>query len=165
MRAMKRLAWLALMLAVSCGGARTTATTTPAGEGAATGDVPPEGMAFEDMTKNQRIVFMKETVLPAMAKEFASVDPKFAEMDCKTCHGKSAEDKTFKMPNPDLPHLPTTPEGFARIKEEKPKILAFMLGTVKPKMAALLKEPEYDPATKSGEFGCPKCHVMGEGTP
>jgi len=108
--------------------------------------------------------FMKEVVLPTMSKEFASVDPKYAEMNCKTCHGKGAEDKTFKMPNPDLPHLPTTQEGFAKIKQEKPKVLQFMVTVVKPKMAALLKEPEMDPATKTGEFGCQKCHVFGEGT-
>ena len=175
MRPMKRLALsLVSILAVSCGGGqKAAAPTTPPPEGggeaaaqppATTGDVAPEGMAFEDMTKNQRINFMKEVVLPTMSKEFASVDPKYAEMNCKTCHGKSAEDKTFKMPNPDLPHLPTTQEGFAKIKQEKPKVLQFMVTVVKPKMAALLKEPEMDPATKTGEFGCQKCHVFGEGT-
>ena len=172
MRPMKRLALaLVSILAVSCGGGqKAAAPTTPPPEGggeaaaqppATTGDVAPEGMAFEDMTKNQRINFMKEVVLPTMSKEFASVDPKYAEMNCKTCHGKGAEDGSFEMPNPALPKLPKDPVAFQKLMEEEKSMMEFMMTKVKPTMASLIGEPEFDPQhPEKGGFGCAKCHTM-----
>ena len=54
------------------------------------------------MTKEQRGKFMAKVVMPKMKELFVSFDPKtFAEVNCKTCHGEGAVDKTFKMPNPN----------------------------------------------------------------
>lgn len=38
--------------------------------------------------------------------------------------------------------------------------MKFMAEKVKPTMAKLLQEPEFDPQTNQGEFGCIACHVM-----
>jgi hypothetical protein len=157
------LSILAIVLASCGGGSATAPPPATATEAEPVSEPPPADMAFDDMTKNQRAAFMKHVVLPEMKAAFTTLDPKYADADCRLCHGKGAEDKTFKMPNPDLPRLPTTKEGFDKLAQEKPKVLQFMAGTVKPRMAALLKQPEYDPATGQGEFGCQKCHVMGEG--
>ena len=82
-------------------------------------------------------------------------------MNCVTCHGDSATEGSFKMPNPKLPKLPSSPDGFKKLAAERPAVMEFMKSEVKPKMAALLGKPEYNPATKSG-FGCMECHTMAQ---
>jgi hypothetical protein len=79
-------------------------------------------------------------------------------MNCMTCHGDSAADGSFKMPNPRLPKLPATPDGFKKLAADKPAVMEFMKNEVKPKMAMLLGMPEYNPETQSG-FGCMACHT------
>lgn len=114
------------------------------------------------MTKDQRIEYMKTTVLPRMKQAFTAFDPDhFDKMNCVTCHGDSATDGSFKMPNPRLPVLPNSPEGFKRLASERPAIMDFMKNEVKPRMAALLGMPEWTPETKSG-FACGACHTMAQ---
>src|SRR5438067_694382 len=85
------------------------------------------------------LLWMSASVNPAMREEFQNFDAKrYAKFGCKTCHGKGAEDDSYKMPNPDLPKLPRSKEGWDKIKAEKGDILKFMGTTVKPKMASLL---------------------------
>lgn len=117
-------------------------------------------MAFKDMNADQRMAFMKLSVLPEMKAVFAEFDAKkFAELDCKTCHGKSAEDGTFDMPNPDLPRLPKMENFMAYAQDPKhAPWVQFMATKVKPAMAKLLKVTEFDPQTNTGEFGCHGCH-------
>jgi len=45
---------------------------------------------------------------------------------------------------------------------KKPQMTEFMVKHVKPEMAQLLHEPEFDPATKTG-FGCGECHTKEGG--
>ena len=114
---------------------------------------------WKKMDHSERMAYMKKVVLPTMRKEFADFDSKhFAKINCKTCHGAGATDDSFKMPNPDLPKLPNSKEGWQKIMEKKADMLKFMKETVKPKMASLLNMPEYDMKTKSG-FGCGNCHT------
>jgi hypothetical protein len=113
---------------------------------------------WKDQTHDERMVTMKKVVHPAMKAEFAAFDPKdFSEMTCATCHGPGAKDKTFKMPNPKLPPLPTTEEDFGKLKEKHPGVVCFMMATVVPKMAAFVGEKPYDSKTHDG-FGCFRCH-------
>lgn len=119
----------------------------------------PAGTSWETMTHDQRAAFMKETVLPRMKAAFTTFEhEEFAGMNCATCHGASAKDKTFKMPNPELPRLPTDEAGWNALEAEEPEAMKFMRGTVVPQMAALLGEKPYDPATQKG-FGCFECHT------
>ena len=122
---------------------------------------PPE-VAWADMSKEQRGHYMKKVVAPKMAELFREFDPKeFAEVKCVTCHGDGAKDKTFKMPNPNLPDLPTTKEGFEALAREKGATVKFMAEKVKPTMARLLDVKEFDPANpQAGGFGCANCHPM-----
>ena len=48
---------------------------------------------------------------------------------------------------------------YGEMAAKKPQMTEFMVKHVKPEMAKLLNEPEFDPATKTG-FGCGECHTM-----
>jgi hypothetical protein len=119
---------------------------------------PAPGTAWKDMTHDERHYYMKETVFPKMKGEFAAFDAKdFAGMKCVTCHGDGAKDHTFKMPNPKLPGLPATEDGFKQLQAKHPEIMKFMMEKVVPDMAVMLGEAPYNPATHQG-FGCFRCH-------
>jgi len=143
------------MLAAACGSKTPVETTTPAGgggEGSAVAALP--DVPFEELNHDQRIQYMKEVVTPAMAPLFQAHDAqKFAEFGCKTCHGPGAEKGEFHMPNPELPKL-----GPATKDKHKPEDLEWMGKVIKPKMAELLKEPEWTPENPKG-FGCMECHT------
>src|SRR6185503_9855496 len=120
---------------------------------------PRPGTAWKDMSHEERAGYMKKTVLPKMKAEFAAFDAKeFSEMNCATCHGDGAKDKKFKMPNPKLPKLPATEEGFKKLSQDHPDVMKFMSTKVVPDMASLLGGQPYDPKTHQG-FGCFRCHV------
>src|SRR3569623_1879211 len=113
---------------------------------------------WEKMNKEERKKYMKSTVLPAAKKMFASYDAKkYSKVTCATCHGEGAANGSFKMPNPELPKLPKSPEGFKELAEKKPEMMKFMGQTVKPTVAALLGEEQWTPQNPKG-FGCIGCH-------
>lgn len=121
---------------------------------------PPEVVdTFKQMSLEDQKKFMKEKVVPAMAKAFKEFDKKeFAKFGCKTCHGKGVASGKYEMPNPDLPKL-----DFAKLQagEDHPKTAEFMEKVVKPQMAEILGLPEYTPDNPKG-FGCLHCHTMKE---
>src|SRR5690349_1060559 len=87
----------ALLASAACGGK----SAAPQSAGGASEAPPPADMAFKDMNADQRMAFMKASVLPAMKAAFQKFDAKkFGEFDCKTCHGEGAADGSFEMPNP-----------------------------------------------------------------
>lgn len=114
---------------------------------------------WDKMTKDERKKYMRATVLPAAKKTFAAYDAKkYSKVTCATCHGEGATTNgTFKMPNPELPKLPKTPEGFKELADKKPDMMKFMGQTVKPSVAALLGEEQWTPQNPKG-FGCIGCH-------
>ncbi|MBV9948011.1 MAG: hypothetical protein JOZ69_14245 [Myxococcales bacterium] len=131
--------------------------STPPGEGG--GTQPPRPGQWDSWSKEQKMAYMKAAVLPKMGPLFHDFDAKrFAEPKCVTCHGAGAKDGSFKMPNPALPKLPATPEGFKKLHDAHPKVVDFMANQVVPTMAALVGEPPYDPKTQKG-FGCFECHT------
>ncbi len=150
-----------LLVATACGGSSPTAQTPKEAPAQEEPVVGPPTVAWKDMTKEQRGKFMFAVVTPKMKELFVGFDPKtFKDFGCKTCHGDGAVDKTFKMPNPGIAELPTTPEGFAELAKDKPEYMEFMGKQVKPQMAALLGIEELDPAApKEGAFGCYACHT------
>jgi hypothetical protein len=152
-----------LALVLACGGSQPPAESAPPASEPAPAEPPAEAMPadFHDMNRDQRMMFMKETVMPKMAEQFKAFDAtRYAEFSCATCHGSGAKDGTFKMPNPELPKLPSTPDGFKALGEQKPAVMKFMGEQVKPTMQTLLHEEPYDPATGKG-FGCMECHTTG----
>jgi hypothetical protein len=166
----------AFAFAVACGGAPVagpaTPETTPAGEARAPGQadetsseaprVAPEpgldGIAWQDMNRDQRIAYMKTRVVPAMGPLLRGFDPKqFSKVTCVTCHGEGAKKNEFQMPTDALPKL-SPAGGFAKHMKSEPEMTKFMMDKVVPQMAALLGEQPYDPATQKG-FGCFNCHM------
>jgi mono/diheme cytochrome c family protein len=132
-------------------------TATP-GEAAAAPAIVAPATPFEDMKHGDQIAYMKNVVLPAMAKSFQAVEPEeFANMNCATCHGPGAKNGSFEMPNPDLPKLDVT-DGFAVHMKEHPEMTKFMMEKVVPDVATLLGEEPYNPETGKG-FGCFDCHM------
>ena len=154
--------YITVALLIAACGSKAPATQKPEPET----PPPPADMAFKDMNADQRVAFMKHTVLPAMKQTFSAFDPKFANMNCKTCHGKGADDGSFEMPNPDLPRLPKPEDFMAYAKDPKhAPWVKFMAEKVTPQMAKLLKVPEFDPKTMTG-FSCNGCHLVeGEEPP
>jgi hypothetical protein len=97
--------------------------------------------------------------VPQMKQTFVAFNSdRYKSMNCLTCHGDGALQGKFTMPNPRLPKLPATPDGFQKLMAEKPAIVQFMATKVKPQMAHLLGMPEFTPQTKTG-FGCFQCHT------
>ena len=140
------------------------AETTPAAPAPATAATPTASkeVAWADMVKEQRIDYMKSVVLPRMKQSFTQFSPdRYSKMNCVTCHGDGAADGSFKMPNPRLPVLPNSSEGFKELAADKPALMDFMKNEVKPRMAALLGMPEWTPQTKTG-FGCGECHTTAQ---
>ena len=134
----------------------------PAQAPAAAAPVGPPQVAWADMTKQQRGQYMASVVMPRMKPLFRAFDEKkFAEMNCKTCHGQDAKDRGFEMPNPGLFALPSTQEAWGELAKEKGQWMQFMSQQVKPQMATLLGVKEYDHQNpQPGTFGCNGCHPV-----
>ncbi len=171
----KTVVFLVLAVLSACGGGQPESATPGA-------NIPPPGMpanpppqtpaaattaaaagttlAWKDMNHDQRLDFMKTTVLPKMKAEFAAYDSKrFGNITCGTCHGDGAKDGSFKMPNPKImPKIPNDKDGFAKIMKDQPDAVKFMGGKVVPMMAQMLGEEPYDMKTGKG-FGCHECHT------
>lgn len=134
----------------SAAGSGSAAAGSGSAEGSGSGT-----FVFDKLTREEKVKFMKQKVMPAMKAAFQKFDPEeFASFTCKTCHGKDPVKAKHKMPSPELPKL-----DFAAIKagKEDPKWIEFMSKVVQPQMAKLLNEPEM---TKTQEgFGCLDCHT------
>lgn len=114
---------------------------------------------WDKMSKVERKQYMKDVIMPKMKPLFQTFDPKhFADFKCVTCHGNGARTGEFKMPNPQLPKLPATREGWDSLNTSKAKTMEFMSKTIKPTMADLLGMKPYDMKTNTG-FGCGNCHT------
>src|SRR5690242_7271792 len=106
-----------LLLALASGSARAADEAAPAKV------VGPPEVAWKDMTKEQKLKFMKAVVNPKMRTVFQKFDPKtFEKFGCATCHGKDGKDREFKMPNPkaDIHALPDSPGEFMALMKKKP---------------------------------------------
>lgn len=143
--------------------ATATAPTTEAGQadpGQAAAQDPASASAkkWADMSHAEQMVYMQEVVTPKMATLFQEFDAQeFAQFNCATCHGPSAAQGNFEMPNAALPRL----GDFEVAKQEHPKGMAFMIEKVTPQMAELLHMPAFDPKTQKG-FGCFGCHLPAQ---
>ncbi len=118
---------------------------------------PSGAVPFSKMSHQEQGRYMKDVVMPDMARMFKAYDPvKYAEFGCKTCHGPGAAEGEFDMPNAGLTKL-----DFEHPDKMDAKAAEFMKTQVKPAMARLLSEPEYTPENPKG-FGCLGCHTMVE---
>jgi len=110
----------------------------------------PKNAKWAELDHDQRAKFMAQVVVPKMKPLFQAFDPKrFAEFDCRTCHGEGAEHDVFRMPNAQLFALPKTSEGFDALATKKPRWVKFMTDQVKPEMTRILGMPA---------LACETCH-------
>jgi len=144
-------------VAADSGSASGSGSGSGSGSAAGSGSGGPQQSAFDKLSDHEKAEFMKTKVVPPMKEAFQKFDPKaFANFGCKTCHGKDPKASKFKMPNPELPKL-----DFAALEagKQKPKMAEFMGKVVKPQMAQILGDKEFDPKDpKAGGFGCLECH-------
>ncbi len=139
--------------------AAPAATAAPAPADSAPKESSGPTINWAAMSKEQRKDYMKSVVMPQMKETFAGFNAdRYRSMTCLTCHGDGVMQGKFTMPNPKLPKLPATPDGFQKLMSEKPAMMQFMATKVKPQMAHLLGMPEFTPQTKTG-FGCFQCHT------
>ena len=145
---------LLLVLVMACTHASAPAIAKP--------PLPPVGpntMGWPTWTHAQKLAYMKQTVMPAERAIFARFEPvRFAEMTCETCHGAGARDGSYRMPNPDLPHIVGGKGGFLELIAKEPEVVRFMQQDVGPGTAKLLGYQEFDMAKHVG-FSCYQCHV------
>ncbi len=127
--------------------------------------LPPVGdnkMGWPTWSHERKLAYMKDTVMAAEREIFTRFEPyRFASMTCETCHGEGARDGTYKMPNPDLPHLTGGAGGFTELAKTEPEALRFMSAVVAPETAKLLGYPQFDMARHVG-FSCYQCHVRDD---
>jgi hypothetical protein len=150
--------------AESAAPAASAAPAPSASAAPATPPGPPGPGDWEKWSHEQKLAYMKSTVMPKMGQLFHDYDAKkYAEPKCILCHGPGVADGTFKMPNPELPKLDVTPAGIKKAHSDPKlkKILEFMGKVVVPTQAELLGEPPFDMKTMSG-FGCLNCHTKKE---
>jgi hypothetical protein len=146
--------------AASAGNSATAAATTSAPPASSAPPGPPGPGDWANWSHDQKMAYMKSTVMGAEKTLFSGYDAKkYGDMKCNTCHGSGAADGSFKMPSADLPKLDATPDGFKKMaKGKNAKIFDFMMKQVEPQTAQLLGEQPYDPKTQAG-FGCFNCHT------
>ena len=124
----------------------------------------PDGrlLTWPEMNRQQRMVHMKNEVLPRAASIFGSWRPeRFASVDCTLCHGQGAVTATFKMPTDHLPRL--SGEVLLGPEFEKhPQTTRLKLNRLVPEIAFALGVKKFSIISRSG-FGCYSCHLGPEG--
>lgn len=164
---MQQATFLALGLMLGCGGSTSEPEPEPATPNPSTGSentvaadtVPSPPEPWESMTTDAKQDWMIAEVMPRMATLFEEYDAeRFGGANCATCHGASARDRNFAMPNPNIMALhPTgTPEQ-QQMVQDHPQMVRFMFQKVLPQMQTLLGAEEYNAETQEG-FSCYACH-------
>jgi hypothetical protein len=112
---------------------------------------PPQ--PWEEMSHEDKQVYMTTTVLPHMQSTFGGHDPeRFASVGCDTCHVTGAARGDYAMPDPGLPNL----AHFQREHMKKhPEMVRFMWEKIEPEMHELLGGKK-----GYGKFNCRNCHPV-----
>ena len=167
LRGMRTILLLGVLL-VACGHAPTPPPAPPAAadpRASALPPLPPVGpntMGWTTWSHEQKLAYMKQTVLPAEREIFGRFEPlRFARMTCETCHGQGARDGSFRMPDPDLPHIVGGRGGFQELIARQPETVRFMQQAVSAETARLLGHPVFDMEKHVG-FSCYPCHVRDD---
>jgi hypothetical protein len=146
---------LYVAVAAACGGSAPPGTAPPPGAGVGPAEAGAPEAWRDDMSKDQKIAFMKKNVVPRMRDVFGGQSgQRGGSFGCPTCHGQSFKDH----PEDFLPKL-TMREGKITAFDENPQVAKFMAERVVPNMAAAMGMKPYDPATRQG-FGCGGCHAI-----
>ncbi len=92
---------------------------------APSGPTPPgPGEWDKSSTKDQKKAYMKDAVVPKMAPlfhDFATTPSASPRSSARRATAPARKSGTFKMPNPALPKIPATEEGFKKLHDAHPK--------------------------------------------
>lgn len=175
---MKREALVCLVVLSSCGGASTTGgtSTTPGPSGATAvsdtavvrprevSEYPSPPAPWAEMDAAARGSYMAQSIVPYFRALFQEYDPeRYATFGCPTCHGATATQRAFAMPNPDL--LALHPSGSAEqiaMRNEHPRMVKLMFNHVVPAMKHAVQAEDFDETTGAG-FSCYTCHPAAGG--
>ena len=126
-------------------------------------EIPTPPAPWETMSHDDKLAYMGAEVLPFSRALFQEYDgDEFASFGCADCHGSSAAERNYAMPNPDLMAL--HPSGSAEqqaMVQEHPRMVRFMFNHVVPTMKTMIGAPDYDAETGEG-FSCYYCHPHAE---
>jgi hypothetical protein len=123
---------------------------------------PPKPGEWATWSHERKLEYMKSTVLPAERVVFRRFMPvRFAKFECENCHGSTAKERDYKLPNPDLAKLVGGKEGFQELADLEPNVLRFMQQSVVPETAKLLGLPAFDMEKHVG-FSCYQCHTRAD---
>ena len=150
---------LAALALISCGGSAGESgetTATQESSGSESTESMEHEIEFDELSHDEQMAYMRDVVMPEMATLFREFDAEeFEEFTCATCHGENAQEVGFHMPN-GLDPLPVS--QLHNIVASGRPMPTFMAHMVVPRMAELLGEDPFDPATGQG-FGCMDCHA------
>jgi len=128
------------------------------------GPAGPDGKAltWSEMTTAQRKAHMQQVVLPRAAAVFRGWRPdRYAEADCKLCHGQGAGNGDFSMPTAHLPRLSGDVLLGSEL-EKYPDTTRLKLNRLVPEMSDALGLKSFSIITRKG-FGCYSCHLGPDG--
>lgn len=141
---------IAIGVLTACGGKGASS------DAEAPGAAPKSETPWRDKTREEKLEWMALAVLPRMKTLFVEYDAeKYADFDCKTCHGADMELVDYEMPNALFSLSKQDPIEAAR--EYDAEMTAFMVRTVTPEMARLL-DRNVTRAPGGPGFGCLGCH-------
>jgi hypothetical protein len=117
---------------------------------------------WDELDRNERILFMNDTVMPVMRDIFQAHDSTaYAAFGCQTCHGDDMLEVDYRMPNTLMP-LPL--DGTLEAAQARDlEATQFMLDDVFPVMTELLGRERYNPDTAPDGFRCVGCHRVDDG--
>ncbi len=128
------------------------------------GPAGPDGkpLTWEEMNQTERKAHMSKVILPKAAALFSAWRPeRFAQADCRLCHGQGPKTGKYHMPTAYLPRLSGElllgPEF-----EKHPETTRLKLDRLVPMMADSLGLKSFSIVTRTG-FGCYSCHLGPDG--
>jgi hypothetical protein len=146
------VAFLCVCLGLGCGASSPEPKQHPEPHFTPTGP-------WTTMSHDQKLAYMKSYVLPTEQGLFSTFDSaRYGTFDCKSCHGRGADDGSYRMPNPDLPKVAGGSEYYRVLAAKDPKMLSFMSKTVVPETAKVLGVQPFDMESHTG-FSCYQRHT------
>lgn len=118
----------------------------------------PEGArkTWAQMDKGERLTHMTDAVSPRLEAVFQAFDAqRFGDFGCHTCHGSGADDGSYAMPSPDLPHLREA-GYYKEHRKAQPEMIKFMWKEVEPNVAEAMGLTH----GHKGAINCETCHVI-----
>jgi hypothetical protein len=121
-------------------------------------DPPESPLPWSLMAYDQRLVHMRNVVLPLAQEVFGAWRPeKHSRVNCSLCHGAGVETGNFSMPSTNLIRLSGKLLLGPELKDHG-DTTRLKLDRLVPSMAQALNKSRFNILTRKG-FGCYSCHL------